>query len=64
MPGPEFYRGMAVAEALRALAEHHIHQETRHISGFEYELIFRAATKLAEVESRSDGPTDDTERAT
>jgi hypothetical protein len=64
MPGPEFYKGMTVAESLRALAEHHVHEETRHISGVEYELLHRAATRLQEYETDGADRVDDVDRLT
>lgn len=34
MPGIEFYGTLPMPEALRAFAEHHFAEETRHISAF------------------------------
>lgn len=53
MPGPELCQGKALHEAIRALAEHHVAEENRHISGFEYDLLMRAA---AEIERCRDEP--------
>lgn len=64
MPGPEFYKGMTVAEALRALTEHHVHEETRHISGFEDELLHRAATRLQKYETDEAVSADNVDRLT
>jgi hypothetical protein len=46
MPGPEYYQGMSLVEALRALAEHHWAVENRHISEYEFELLQEAADHL------------------
>lgn len=51
-PGPEFYKGLSLADAFARLAEHHADQDTRHMSSFEYQLLLLASEALKADEPR------------
>ena len=46
MPSRDHYRGMSVADALRALAEFHGDPRSRHLARDEIELLLRAAALI------------------
>jgi predicted GIY-YIG superfamily endonuclease len=52
MPKQTFYAGLSVPEALRRMAEHHYHVDTRHISEYEYELLVQVAEALKSLNSK------------
>lgn len=49
MPRADYYKGLTLAEALRALADHHGAPRTRHITADETALLYRAADRLEQV---------------
>lgn len=51
MPNRQYYAELSLAEAVRAMAEHHYNPRTRHISRDEYELLLRAVSALEDRRS-------------
>lgn len=45
----DYYTGLTLAEALRALADHHGAPRTRHINADKTALLYRAAVRLEHV---------------
>lgn len=63
MPGPEFYKGLTIAESLVRFAEHHVDQENRHISSYEYQMLILASEALLEDDEETDSTEDTRFRA-
>lgn len=49
MPGEAFYKGLALAEQVRKFLDHHYDPRTRHISGYEAQMLDQARARIEQT---------------
>jgi hypothetical protein len=50
VPGEQFYKDLALPDAVEALAEHHYSSQNRHISDYEYKLLHELVARCRSLE--------------